>query len=157
LWHDRDRDVVYLVQTPLQHVEAVRHWKLKWAWPHDGRNATLAGAGVPLMRQYADGGLDMLHDHAKFEDGGNSVEAGVQLLNDRMRGGRWKVFRGQNDGWLEEYRLYHRDANGLLVKDNDDAISASRYALMCVGRFGETSMTPAPRSFPRFLSHWTAA
>jgi hypothetical protein len=47
-----------------------------------------------------------------------------------MRGGRWKVFRGQNDGWLEEYRLYHRDPDGKLVKKNDDAISASRYALM---------------------------
>jgi phage terminase large subunit-like protein len=137
LWHDRDLDIIYLVrtlrlreQTPLEHVEAVRHWKLRWAWPHDGRNQTLAGAGVPLMKQYADGGLDMLFEHATFEDGSNSVEAGIQMMNDRMRGGRWKVFRGRNDGWLEEYRLYHRDANGLLVKENDDAIAASRYALM---------------------------
>jgi Terminase RNaseH-like domain len=52
------------------------------------------------------------------------------MMNNRMRGGRWKVFRGQNDGWLEEYRLYHRDPDGKLVKKSDDAISASRYALM---------------------------
>jgi hypothetical protein len=78
---------------------------------------------------------------------------------DRMRGGRWKVFRGQNDGWLEEYRLYHRDERGLLVKDNDDAISASRYALMMIGRYGETSVTYAPRSFSglRRLGGWMSA
>jgi len=109
--------------------EAVRHWRLRWAWPHDGRNATLAGAGVPLMKQYADAGLDMMLEKATFEDGGMSVEAGVQMMHDRMRGGRWKVFRGQNDGWLEEYGLYYRK-DGLLVKENDDALSASRYALM---------------------------
>src|SRR5262249_49395064 len=42
----------------------------------------------------------------------------------------WKVFKGQNDAWLEEYRLYHRDENGRVVAENDDAISASRYGLM---------------------------
>ena len=55
MWWDRDLDIIYLVRTlrlrhktPLQHVEAVRHWRLRWAWPHDGRNQTLAGAGVAL-------------------------------------------------------------------------------------------------------------
>jgi hypothetical protein len=43
-----------------------------------------------------------------------------------MRGGRWNIFKGQNDAWLEEYRLYHRDADGRVVAENDDAISASR-------------------------------
>jgi phage terminase large subunit-like protein len=137
LWWDRDLDVVYLVRTlrmrqktPLQHCEAVRGWKLLWAWPHDGRNQTLAGAGVSLMQQYADGGLTMLGEHATFPDGGNSVEAGIELMKDRMLGGRWKVFRGQNEAWLEEYRLLHRDKNGMLVKEGDDAIAASRYGLM---------------------------
>jgi hypothetical protein len=69
--------------TPHQHVEAVRHWGLKWAWPHDGRNQTLSGAGVPLMRQYESAGLDMMPDAAKFEDGGNSVEAGRHSDDDR--------------------------------------------------------------------------
>jgi len=155
-WWDRDLDIFYLVrtlrlreQTPLQHVEAVRHWRLRWAWPHDGRNATLAGAGVPLMRQYADAGLDMMHEKATFEDGGISVEAGVQEMHDRMRGGRWKVFKSQNDGWLEEYRLYHRQ-DGLLVKENDDALSASRYALM-MRRHGQTERGRA--SFHRKIQY----
>jgi hypothetical protein len=67
-----------------------------WAWPRDGKRATLEGAGVPLMQQYADAGLDMMHPHAQFEDGGVSVEAGLMEMADRMRGGRWRVFKGQN-------------------------------------------------------------
>jgi hypothetical protein len=47
----------------------------------------LAGAGVPLMRRYGDAGLDMMHEAASFPDKGNTVEAGVQMMLDRMRGG----------------------------------------------------------------------
>ena len=55
------------------------------------------------MRQYADAGLDMMHDPAKYLDQrGNSVEAGIMEMLDRMRGGRFKVFKGQNDAGLEE-------------------------------------------------------
>jgi phage terminase large subunit-like protein len=149
LWHDRDLDVVYLVRTlrmrertPHEHVEAVRHWGLTWAWPHDGRNQTLAGAGTPLKQQYADAGLDMLFNHSTFPDGSTSVEAGVLMMADRMRGERWKVFRGQNEAWLEEFRTYHRDINGMLVRKNDDAISASRYGLMSL-RHGRTDSEKA--------------
>jgi len=71
-----------------------------------------------------------MFNHAQFEDGTVSVEAGLMEMADRMRGDRWKVFKGQNDTWLEEYRLYHRDVDGRVVKENDDAISASRYAMM---------------------------
>jgi len=134
---DRDLDVLYLIrtlrlreQTPIQHSQAVRHWNLTWAWPHDGNRQELAGAGVPLAQQYKDAGLDMMFQHAQFEDGTLSVEAGLMEMADRMRGDRWKVFKGQNDSWLEEFRLYHRDVDGRVVKENDDAISASRYAMM---------------------------
>ena len=47
---------------------------------------------------------------------------------DRMQTGRWKVFNHLND-WFEEFELYHRK-DGLIVKLNDDLLSASRYALM---------------------------
>src|SRR5262245_41038897 len=142
---DRDLDVIYLVrtlrlreQTPLQHAHAIRPWQLLWAWPADGNRQDLSGAGVPLMLLYKDAGVDMMFDHAQFDDGTTSVEAGLQEMADRMRGERWKVFRGQNDGWLEEYRLYHRDIDGRVVKESDDAIDASRYACMMKrhGRIG---------------------
>jgi hypothetical protein len=156
LWWDRDLDCVYLVrsirlkeQTPLQHVEVVRNWRLRWAWPADGRQQTLAGAGIPLMRQYADAGLDMMFEAACFDDGGRSVEAGVLEMADRMRGGRWKVFKGQNDGWMQEVATYHRK-DGLLIKEHDDAISASRYALM-MRRFGQSAAGKA--SFNREIKY----
>jgi hypothetical protein len=45
--------VIYLVrtlrlkqQTPLQHVEAVRRWGLRWMWPRDGSALTLARESV---------------------------------------------------------------------------------------------------------------
>jgi hypothetical protein len=137
-------------KTPNQHVEAVRNWRLKWAWPADGRQQTLAGAGIPLMRQYADAGLDMMHAPACFEDTRRaSVEAGVMEMADRMRGGRWKVFRGRNEEWLQEYSMYHRK-DGLLVKENDDALSASRYALM-MKRFGHSDASRA--SFNRVIKY----
>jgi hypothetical protein len=156
IWWDRDLDCIYLVrsirlkeQTPLQHCEVVRSWRLRWAWPADGRQQTLAGAGIPLMAQYRDAGLDMMHEHAQFEDGGKSVEAGVMEMADRMRGGRWKVFRGQNDGWMQEVATYHRK-DGLLIKEHDDAISASRYALM-MRRHGQSAAGKA--SFNREIKY----
>src|SRR6516225_11587732 len=89
-----------------------------------------ASMPAALMQQYQDAGLDMMFSHACFEDETVSVEAGLMEMADRMRGDRWKVFEGQNDNWLEEYRLYHRDRDGRVVAENDDAISASRYAMM---------------------------
>ena len=73
---------------------------------------------------------------------GEGVEAGLFMMLERMQTGRLKVFRHLTD-WLEEFRLYHRDA-GKVVKLRDDLISATRYALMCL-RFakpaGATSFT----------------
>ena len=45
--------------------------------------------------------------------------------------------QGQNDDWLDEYSMYHRK-DGLLVKEYDDTISASRYALM-MKRHGQSA------------------
>jgi hypothetical protein len=159
LWWDRDSDCIYLVRTlrmkestPLQHVEEIRNWRLRWAWPFDGKAATLAGAGVPLMAQYRDAGLDMTIEAACFEDGGRSVEAGVLEMADRMRGSpnsRWKVFRGQNDAWMQEVATYHR-VNGLLIKEHDDAISASRYGMM-MRRHGQSAAGKA--SFNREIRY----
>jgi hypothetical protein len=49
----------------------------------------------------------MLYQHAQFEDGGVSVEAGLMEMLSRMATGRFKLFQDLND-WFEEFRLYHR-------------------------------------------------
>lgn len=136
---DRDNDIVYLIRehrlskaTPKQHVMTIgdeRSWgNIPWAWPHDGGVAD-KGSGLQLAKQYKTAGLHMLDSHATFPNGSNSVEAGVLEMLERMNDGRWKVFEGVCPLWMEEFRLYHRD-EGKIVKEYDDLISASRYAMM---------------------------
>jgi hypothetical protein len=72
--------------------------------------------------------LASIYRSASFLEGARVPRSRRQLF--AMRGGRWKIFKGQNHVWLEEHRVYHRDANGRVVAENDDAISASRYGMM---------------------------
>jgi phage terminase large subunit-like protein len=134
---DRDTDTVYVSKTyrlreasPVLHAAALKAWgrELPWAWPRDGRRETLEGAGVPLAEQYKAQGMNMLWQHSQFEDGSVSVEAGLMNMLDRMQTGRFKVFNHLND-WWEEFRLYHRK-DGKIVKEGDDLMAATRYALM---------------------------
>jgi hypothetical protein len=133
---DRDTDTVYVTRThrmseatPVVHAAAIRPWgKLKWAWPRDGRRDTLEGAGIALANQFGEQGLEMLHEHAQWEDGSVSVEAGLTKMLTMMQTGKFKVFRHLND-WFEEFRLYHRK-DGKVVKENDDLLAATRYAIM---------------------------
>ena len=50
-----------------------------------GRRETLEGAGVALAEQYREQGLDLLFEHAQFEDGSVSVEAGLMKMLTMMR------------------------------------------------------------------------
>jgi Terminase RNaseH-like domain len=95
----------------------------------------LEGAGISLAKQYGEQGLDMLHEHSQFEDGSVSVEAGLMSMLDRMQSGRFKVFKHLND-WFEEFRLFHRK-DGRVVKEGDDLMAATRYALMML-RYART-------------------
>jgi hypothetical protein len=81
-------------------------------------------------------GLNMLHEHAAFEDGSVSVEAGLMKMLAMMQSGRFKVFKHLND-WWEEFRLYHRK-DGKVFKEGDDLMSATRYAVMML-RYAQTS------------------
>lgn len=148
---DRDADVIYVCkeyrqreQTPVIHAASIRPWGV-WipnAWPHDGLQHD-KGSGEALRDQYAAQNLKMLAEKATFPDGGNGVEAGVMEMLDRMKTGRWKVF-STCGMWLGEFRLYHR-VDGLIVKERDDLLSASRYAMM-MRRFAATA--------PRYEEDW---
>jgi hypothetical protein len=140
---DRDTDTVYVSRTyrcrettPIMHAAALRPWgkELSWAWPRDGRRETLEGAGVALAEQYRAQGLEMLTKHAQFEDGSVSVEAGLMSMLSRMQSSQFKV-KHLND-WWEEFRLYHRK-DGKVVKEGDDLMAATRYALMML-RYART-------------------
>ena len=153
--HDRDADIVYITkahrvkeQTPIFHAAALKAWGdwLPWSWPRDGRRETLEGAGKALAEQYEAQGLKMLHNHAQFEDKSVSVEAGLMDMLDRMQTGRFKVFRNLED-WFSEFRLYHRK-DGKVVKEYDDLMAASRYALMML-RHAKTKPKPFRRPRPQ--------
>jgi phage terminase large subunit-like protein len=139
---DRDSDCLYVTathrareQTPAMFSAAVKPWGAKpdgsqwlpWGWPHDGLQHD-KGSGEQLAAQYRLQGLRLLPQRATFEDGSNGVEAGITEMLERMQTGRLKVFHHLRD-WFEEFSLYHRK-DGLIVKENDDILSATRYAIM---------------------------
>lgn len=133
---DPDTDTIYVYDvfvqkeaTPAMHSVSMRtrgQW-IPVAWPHDGLQHD-KGSGVALNKQYKAAGVNMMAMKATWPDGSNSVEAGIMEMLERMQTGRLKIFRHLHD-WLSEYRIYHRK-DGKIVKEDDDAISATRYAIM---------------------------
>ena len=163
--HDEDADTYHLYDCYKQNVEAgtapeqggnaVIHAAAikprgEWipvAWPHDGLQHD-KGSGKEIRRQYADQGVNMLDEHATWEEGGYGVAAGVQLIIDLMETGRFKVAEHLED-WFTEFRLYHRK-DGKIVKLNDDLLDATRYAIMMIR---EAKTQPKPRKI-EFASAW---
>jgi hypothetical protein len=139
---DRDSDTAYVYdcyrvaeKTPAEHYIAIRSRgaHIPIAWPHDGLQHD-KGSGLQLAQQYRDQGLNMLEDKATAapmdgEDegtGGNSVEAAVMDMLDRMQTGRLKVFSNLND-WFEEFRMYHRK-DGKIVKLKDQEVEVELFS-----------------------------
>lgn len=151
---DRDNDCVYVVNayrvrqaTPIIHAAALKVWgsPLRWAWPKDGRQHKGDNSGKALAELYRDQGMKLLPEPSQYEGNrGDGVEAGLMDMLDRMQTGRLKVFDHLND-WFEEFRLYHRK-DGLVVKEHDDLMSATRYALMSL-RYARPSAQPARQQF----------
>ncbi len=133
---DRDADTVHVYdayrvrqQTPVVHAAALKargEW-IPVAWPADALQHD-KGSGRQIAEQYREQGVAMLPDPARFADGSAGLEAGVFDMLDRMKTGRLKVAAHLND-WWEEYGLYHRK-DGQIVKERDDLLCATRYALM---------------------------
>lgn len=153
LAYDGDTDTIYVTAAyrrkeavPVLHATAVKAWGdwIPVAWPHDGLQHD-KGSGLQLAEQYRDAGLNMLSEQATHEEGGNGVEAGIMDMLERMETGRFKVFAGLNE-WFEEFRMYHRK-EGKIVKERDDLMSATRYAVMML-RFAKTKPAPLVRRSP---------
>ncbi|MGZ9893040.1 terminase large subunit domain-containing protein [Bordetella bronchiseptica] len=158
LAHNRDADIVYVYDAyaaskqPVSiHASAIKargSW-IPVAWPHDALQAQ-KDTGVPMRDAYLAQDVAMLPERAQFEDGSHGVEAGIQIMLDRMVTGRFKVF-SHLELWLAEYRTYHRK-DGAIVKIDDDVISASRYGVMSL-RF---AVNNAPINFKRHRENWRA-
>ena len=166
---DRDNDCIYVTNVyreskaiPAVHAMAIKAWGA-WvpvAWPHDGLN-TEKGTGEQLRDKYVAAGLNLLPWKAtnppqagqKEGEGGNSVEASVLEMYERMESGRFKVFRNCQ-AFLEEKRMYHRDLNGKIVKQQDDCISAVRYAVMMLRHARVVSVKPRKVITSKGRSNW---
>lgn len=134
LW-DRDNDVIHIHAAmkmteglPINFAAAMKPIgvNVPVSWPHDG-NARESN-GITLAKSYGAQGLRMQPQHAQFEDGGYSTEAGVLEIQQRMTTGRLKV-AAHLSLWFEELRDYHRK-DGLIVKRRDDLMSATRIGIM---------------------------
>lgn len=136
--YDEENDIIHLVSAyrqgeaiPLIHAAAIKPWGI-WipvAWPHDALQHDKKGD--QFMAIYRDEGLRMLSEHAQFPDKrGNSVEAGLMELLQRMQTGRFKVAASLQQ-WWEEFRMYHRK-DGKIIKERDDLMDATRYAMMMI-------------------------
>lgn len=136
---DQDADVVYVTQAWKQRQVsandawgAVKDWAdgVPLAWPQDGlQNEKGRDDAVEQAEHYRRAGFDMLPEWAQWESGSRSVEQGLYEINDRMRKGKFKVFSNLVP-WFEEFRQYHRDEKGKIVKVRDDLMDATRYAYM---------------------------
>lgn len=120
-------DILYLYDEhymgqgePPSHAHAIR---ARGDWIHGAIDPAANGRsqkdGSRLLDEYRALGLDLTPaDHA--------VEAGLLNVWTRMITGRLKVCANCAN-WLREFRKYHRDEKGNIVKGNDHIMDATRY------------------------------
>lgn len=132
---DRDADCIHIIKCvkmkdarAVDHSVAMKPWgAVRAFWPHDGSTRD-KGSGETLASIYKSHGVKMYQTHASFPDGSISTEAGIMEMQERMTTGRFKVGRDLVD-WFVEKRMYHRK-DGMIVKQNDDLLSATRVGMM---------------------------
>ena len=141
---DMDNDVIYVTKAWKASQRSandawgiVKEWgaMVPCAWPQDGlQHEKSREDAVQQMEHYRKAGFQMLHEFAQWPmvngaGGGRSVEQGLYEINERMLNGKFRVFSGLVD-FFSEFRQYHRDERGTIVKINDDILDAVRYAYM---------------------------
>jgi len=137
---DPDTDVAYVYdlwkQRETSLADRVQAWRAKgdWipvAWPHDVGFRDGGQTGLPFAKLYEKHGMKMLNHSARLDPqhgGAQSREAIIAAVDSRIRTGRFKVFSTCRE-WFSEQQRYHRK-DGKVVDRDDDAISATHYAMM---------------------------
>lgn len=136
---DRDNDIVYICrehylgqQPPQVHADAIKQ-RGEWIW--GAIDPASAGAnqkdGSTLINEYRMLGLNLV-------EADNTVEAGIMACYRRMASGRLKVF-ATCANWIREFRIYRRDENGKVVKENDHAMDDTRYLIMTGMKYATTA------------------
>lgn len=132
LAHDRSTDTVYAYTEhyrgqaePSIHAAAIR---ARGEWIPGAIDPAARGRmqddGKQLIEMYRNLGLRL--GLAK-----NEVEAGLYSVWERLSTGRLKIFKTCQN-LLLEYRGYHRDEKGKIVKEDDHLMDALRYAVLAL-------------------------
>lgn len=127
---DRETDTLYLyseykrgMAEPVVHSAAILS---RGDWIPGASDPAALGRGQKdgsqLMIEYNDLGLHL-------SKAANAVEAGIFEVWSRMTTNRLRVFQSLAK-WLEEFRIYRRDLNGKVVKENDHLMDCTRYLCM---------------------------
>ncbi len=128
---DRESDIVYLYSAHKQgHAEPATHVNSIGArgdWIQGVIDPASKGRsqsdGKKLVDQYQDLGLDLSYAN-------NAVEAGIFAVWQRLVSGRLKIFKSLTP-WMNEFRIYRRDENGKVARDQDDHLmDCTRYLIM---------------------------
>ena len=168
LLRDPDTDIIYVAHEikvadalPQNHIAMMRGIAPEppVSWPHDGEQREKSN-GEELFKFYkprnGQPGMNMRNTHASFPDGGYSTSAGVTEMLNRMRQGKFFVSASCRK-WFQEFSNYHFN-NGLIVKINDDLLSATRIGVMDIrharavplgpSMFGLYTAQNRPRTLP---------
>jgi hypothetical protein len=135
---DRTSDTVYIWSEyyagqapPVVHASGIQ---ARGNWMRGAIDPASAGAsqkdGSRLIDEYGNLGLYLI-------PADNAVEAGLFTCYQRMARGGLKIFKTCRN-LLSEYRIYRRDENGKIVKENDHLMDALRYLIMTGMRFSST-------------------
>lgn len=132
LWlaHDLDTDVIYAYSEhyrgqaePSVHATAIR---ARGRWIPGVIDTAARGRsqkdGESLWQNYEDLGLNLIKAN-------KAVEAGILAVYERLSTGRLKIFKTLKNT-ASEYRIYRRNTNGSIVKENDHLMDTLRYGVM---------------------------
>ncbi|RYG61709.1 MAG: DNA packaging protein [Alphaproteobacteria bacterium] len=129
LAHDVQADIVYVTdvyqaseRVPAEHAAEILRRGAVPAVCDPAGQAIGQKDGVSMVEMYAAAGL-------RFDLADNGVEAGLMAVLERMRTGRLRVF-ADVEGWWREFRAYHRDGKGKIVKKDDHLMDSTRYAIV---------------------------
>ena len=144
---DEENDIIYVIDVykeqerkPALHAATRLGGKKRYipiAWPHDGQRTGDRKTGISIAQEYKDiYKINMMYtwatnppaDGQKDGEGGNSVNAGLLSIYNRMEEGRFKVFSHLTK-WFKEKSTYHTK-DGKVVRFEEDIMSATRYGVM---------------------------
>lgn len=136
---DRHSDTVHIYAehymgqaAPAVHASAI---SARGSWIWGAIDPASAGSsqkdGQSLRQEYVKLGLNLM-------DADNTVEAGIHAVYQRMVSGRLKIFSSCRN-LISELRIYRRNDDGKIIKENDHAMDALRYLIMTGLKMGKTA------------------